>query len=113
MERGLRFFWLKNYKVKDYFWMDGLFKGLLEKEVKFKNQWLKTPFLYCEDTGSKPVGQKRFIALFLDCCKNQLALKDIYHFTKQGRPYIKGLVVRNSDQKHTSSPTILPENKLA
>ncbi len=68
---------------------------------------------YCEDTGSKPVGQKRFIALLLDCCKNQLALKDIYHFTKQGRPYIKGLVVRNSDQKLTTLPTILPENKLA
>ena len=29
---------------------------------------------YCEDTGSKPVGQKRFISLLLDCCKNQLAL---------------------------------------
>jgi len=68
---------------------------------------------YCEDTGSKPVGQKRFIALLLDCCKNQLALKDIYHFTKKGRPYIKGLVVRNSDQKLTALPTILPENKLA
>ena len=68
---------------------------------------------YCEDTGSKSVGQKRFISLLLDCCKNQLALKDIYHFTKQGRPYIKGLVVRNSDQKLTEVPTILPENKLA
>ena len=68
---------------------------------------------YCEDTGSKSVGQKRFISLLLDCCKNQLALKDIYHFTKQGRPYIKGLVVRNSDQKLTTLPTILPENKLA
>ena len=68
---------------------------------------------YCEDTGSKPVGQKRFISLLLDCCKNQLALKNIYHFTKKGRPFIKGLVVRSSDQKHTKSPTILPENKLA
>ena len=68
---------------------------------------------YCEDTGSKSVGQKRFISLLLDCCKNQLALKDIYHFTKQGRPYIKGLVVRNSDKKLVTLPTILPENKLA
>ena len=68
---------------------------------------------YCEDTGSKSVGQKRFISLLLDCCKNQLGLKEIYHFTKQGRPYIKGLVVRNSDQKLTELPTILPENKLA
>ena len=68
---------------------------------------------YCEDTGSKPVGQKRFIALLLDCCKNLLDLKDIRHFTKQGRPFIKGLAVRKSDQKHEDSPTILPENKLA
>ncbi len=68
---------------------------------------------YCEDTGSKAVGQKRFIALLLDCCKNQLGLKEIRHFTKQGRPFIKGLVIRNSDQKHSNAPTILPENKLA
>ena len=68
---------------------------------------------YCEDTGSKPVGQKRFIALLLDCCKNQLGMKDIKHFTKQGRPFIKGLAVRKSDQKYENSPTILPENKLA
>ena len=68
---------------------------------------------YCEDTGSKPVGQKRFIALLLDCCKNQLDMKNISHFTKQGRPFIKGLAVRKSDQKHDDAPTILPENKLA
>ena len=40
-------------------------------------------------------------------------VKDIYSFTKQGRPFIKGLVVRNSDQKLTTLPTILPEGKLA
>ena len=45
-------FWMKNYKVKDYFWMDGLFKNLVEKKAKFKDQWLKTPFLYCEEIGS-------------------------------------------------------------
>ena len=68
---------------------------------------------YCEDTGSKPVGQKRFIALLLDCCKNQLGLKEVRHFSKQGRPFIKGLAVRSSDQKHESAPTILPENKVS
>ena len=45
-------FWKKNNKVKDYFWMDGLFRNLLEVEAKFKNEWLKTPFLYCEEIGS-------------------------------------------------------------
>ena len=68
---------------------------------------------YCEDTGSKPVGQKRFIALLLDCCKNQLGLREVRHFSKQGRPFIKGLAVRSSDQKHESAPTILPEHKVS
>ena len=59
----------------------------------------------------KPVGQKRFISLLLDCCKNQLGLKQISHFSKKGRPFIKGLVIRNSDEKFKSADTILPERK--
>ena len=51
-KKSCDFFWRKNYKVKDYFWMDGLFKDLLAKDAKFKNEWLKTPFLYCEEIGS-------------------------------------------------------------
>ena len=66
---------------------------------------------YFEDTGSKPVGQKRFISLLLDCCKNQLGLKEISQFTKKGRPFIRGLVIRNSDEKFKSADTILPERK--
>lgn len=66
---------------------------------------------YCEDTGSKPVGQKRFVALLLDCCTNQLGLKDIRSFTKQGRPFIKGLAIRNSDPKYNDYPTIIPEGR--
>ena len=58
---------------------------------------------YCEDTGSKPVGQKRFISLLLDCCKNQLGMKEISQFSKKGRPFIRGLVIRNSDEKFKSS----------
>ena len=68
---------------------------------------------YCEDTGSKPVGQKRFISLLLDCCKNQLGLKEIRSFSKKGRPFIKGLVIRNSDEKYKNSETILPEKHSA
>lgn len=64
---------------------------------------------YCEDTGSKSVGQKRFIALLLDCCTNQLGMKDIRSFTKQGRPFVKGLALRSSDDKYSNYPTILPE----
>jgi putative DNA primase/helicase len=64
---------------------------------------------YCEDTGSKPVGQKRFIALLLDCCKNQLDLPSIRTFTKGGKPFIKGLAIRSSDAKYEKYQTILPE----
>jgi P4 family phage/plasmid primase-like protien len=64
---------------------------------------------YCEDTGSKSVGQKRFIALLLDCCGNQLGLKDVKAFSKQGRPFVKGLALRGSDEKYSAYPTILPE----
>tara|TARA_B100001093_G_C26650548_1_gene937284 strand:+ start:146 stop:1006 length:861 start_codon:yes stop_codon:yes gene_type:complete len=45
-------YWLKLNKAKDYFWMDLLFKELLIKDNKFKSEWLKTPFLYCEEVGS-------------------------------------------------------------
>lgn len=64
---------------------------------------------YCEDTGSKAVGQKRFIALVMDCCKNQLQLEGVRSFSKGGRPFIKGLAIRASDSKYEKHPTILPE----
>ena len=66
---------------------------------------------YCEGTGSKPVGQKRFISILFDCCKNQLGLDGVYSFTKNGRPFFKGLALRNSDNQYKDSPTILPEGK--
>lgn len=66
---------------------------------------------YCEDTGSKAVGQKRFIALLLDCCKNQLHLDNVRTFSKGGKPFIKGLAIRASDNKYSAHPTILPESK--
>jgi phage/plasmid-associated DNA primase len=64
---------------------------------------------YCEDTGSKPVGQKRFIALVMDCCKNQLQLEGVRSFSKGGRPFVKGLAIRASDAKYEKYPTVLPE----
>ncbi len=45
-------FWQKNNSTKDYFWMDGLFKQLLNNDEIFKKNWLNTPFLYCEEKGS-------------------------------------------------------------
>ena len=71
---------------------------------------------YCEDTGSKPVGQKRFIALLLDCCANQLGLQNIRQFCKQGRPFVKGLAVRASPTRSSAKfpddpPGREPENR--
>jgi putative DNA primase/helicase len=66
---------------------------------------------HCEDTGSKPVGQKRFISLLLDCCKNQLGLDSVKTFSKGGKPFVKGLAIRVSDKKYSAFPTILPESK--
>ena len=36
-------------------------------------------------------------------------MKEIRQFSKKGRPFIKGLVIRNSDEKYKTAETILPE----
>ena len=45
-------YWKKNNYAFEYFWMDELFKKLLDQDQKFKSKWLNTPYLYCEDIGS-------------------------------------------------------------
>ena len=65
---------------------------------------------YCDSTGSKAVGQKRFISLLLDCCKSQLDMPSIITFTKKGMPLFKGLAIRKSDSKYLHYDTILPES---
>ena len=45
-------FWKKNDFTNNYFWMDNLFRNLIEANNKFKQIWLKTPYLYCEEFGS-------------------------------------------------------------
>jgi len=66
---------------------------------------------YCDSTGSKAVGQKRFISLLMDCCKSQLDIANITTFTKKGMPLFKGLAIRKSDTRYTNSNTILPETE--
>ena len=66
---------------------------------------------YCDSTGSKAVGQKRFISLLLDCCKSQLDMPNIVTFTKKGMPLFKGLAIRRSDNKYLHHGTILPESQ--
>lgn len=45
-------YWKDRKEAHHYNWMDLLFKNLLETDEKFKELWLKTPYLYCEDFGS-------------------------------------------------------------
>ena len=45
-------YWRKNNKANDYFWMDGLFRNLIESKKQFRNKWNRTPFIYCESIGS-------------------------------------------------------------
>jgi putative DNA primase/helicase len=66
---------------------------------------------FAEDTGSKAVGQKRFINLLMDCCRNQLGMDGVSTFSKYGRPFFKGIAIRGSDQKFKSYPTVLAEGK--
>jgi Capsular polysaccharide synthesis protein len=44
-------FWMQNNYTNNYFWLDGLFKDLFEKDILFRTLWLKAPYLYCELDG--------------------------------------------------------------
>lgn len=45
------FFWNKNNLTNNYFWIDSLFRGLLENDAQFRELWSKTPAICCEDDG--------------------------------------------------------------
>lgn len=44
-------YWLGKDRNYGYYWMDELFKNLVNNDEKFKNLWLKVPYLYCESDG--------------------------------------------------------------
>jgi hypothetical protein len=44
-------YWFKHNYTDNYFWMDSLFKYLVENDMVFKDYWGKTPYLYCELEG--------------------------------------------------------------
>ena len=74
-------FWQKNNSTIDYFWMDGLFKELLKNDLVFKNNWLNTPFLYCEEKGSS----HSLASYNFTMEKNSKLLKDIFKYKP---PYV-------------------------
>lgn len=74
-------YWAKNNKANDYFWMDKLFKELLFKDIKFKSEWSKTPFLYCEEVGSSHTLSPNNFGMN----KDNIFLKNIF---KEKPPYV-------------------------
>jgi len=85
--------------------------GPSERFINSRSHLYPSYCAFAEDTGSKSVGQKRFINLLLDCCRDQLGLSSISTFSKYGRPFFKGIAIRASDQKFKDYPTILTEGK--
>ena len=45
-------YWKNNNSTCNYFWMDGLFKNLHNKDEKFKNLWYNVPYLWAGEKGS-------------------------------------------------------------
>tara|TARA_B100000287_G_scaffold435410_1_gene503571 strand:- start:3094 stop:3900 length:807 start_codon:yes stop_codon:yes gene_type:complete len=45
-------YWRNHGSAHNYFWMDGLFKELHDKDNEFRYLWSKAPYLYCEEKGS-------------------------------------------------------------
>ena len=74
-------FWRTRNNINDYFWMDSLFKYLLFNDEKFKKEWLKTPYLYCEEIGSSHTLANYNFGMH----KNTKFLKDIF---KDKPPYV-------------------------
>lgn len=44
-------YWTNNNDTDNYLWMDSLFRKLYETDDDFKTEWLKTPYLSCEEYG--------------------------------------------------------------
>ena len=74
-------FWNKHKFTDNYFWMDNLFKNLIEEDYRFRNYWLKTPYLYCEEFGSSHTLAEYNNKLQDNCIK----LKEIF---KSKPPYV-------------------------
>lgn len=44
-------YWAVRETTTDYFWMDGLFRELLQRDPEFRDAWACVPYLSCEDYG--------------------------------------------------------------
>lgn len=68
-------YWKNRSKADSYFWLDGLFKDLLESDIEFKNKWNLVPYLYSGKKGqASSMARHKFKLLVSD---NQ-ELKNIF-----------------------------------
>ncbi|WP_349370902.1 capsular polysaccharide synthesis protein [Salinarimonas sp.] len=44
-------YWRSNDSVKNYFWLDALFRKLFESDKDFRECWKRAPYLYCSWQG--------------------------------------------------------------
>jgi len=44
-------YWKERRETDNYFWMDALFKDLLDNDSHFKHEWDCVPYLWCESRG--------------------------------------------------------------
>jgi hypothetical protein len=44
-------YWLSRTETDDYFWLDTLFKKIIQEDIQLFILWLSVPFLSCEDEG--------------------------------------------------------------
>jgi len=87
-------FWKNGNIVEyDYFWMDGLFKELCEKDTVFLNEWKKVPYLWCEARGQAHMLAEK-------CMQNNPELKDIL---LHNPPYAVKLSRHNFDANDKNS----------
>jgi Capsular polysaccharide synthesis protein len=73
-------YWGGRTSTDNYFWLDGLFRQLLESDVEFRNKWNLTPYLYCESKGQahslyRRVGEMHWLGLM---SLNSPSLKKIF-----------------------------------
>lgn len=54
-------YWKEHNVAHDYFWMDGLFMDLYNKDTTFKDEWDRVPYLWCEQEGQAHMLNARWL----------------------------------------------------
>ena len=96
-------YWKNRTSTQNYFWMDYLFKELYETDPKFKEQWDRVPYTFCEDKGQSHI--------FSDGSwkDNTPELKELINTTP---PYVMKLWIQrwNEEFQECTSPRCIESN---